>query len=144
MAGIDKNSFKSIFEDHWDQFKQVHPHYDSPEYDQTVQKMLDCGNPEKMGFVQYYCPSCGEIRCIAFTCISCQRGFSESDITGFIAMYATKRPDNILLKSFPLLSLTTLEDIMYCRQSRLHNASSKALARTRCFVPNVATICCWS
>jgi len=71
MEGIDKNSFKSIFEDHWDQFKQVHPRYDNPEYDHTVQKMLDCGDPEKMGFVQYSCPSCGETRCIAFTCKSC-------------------------------------------------------------------------
>ena len=33
--------------------------------------MLDCGDPEKMGYVQYRCPFCGETRRIAFTCKSC-------------------------------------------------------------------------
>jgi len=32
--------------------------------------MLDCGDPEKMGYVQYRCLHCGETRRIAFTCKS--------------------------------------------------------------------------
>ena len=71
MEGIDKNTFKRIFSDHWDAFKQTHPRFDCPEYNDTLQKMLDCGDPEKMGFVQYRCCYCGEIRRIAFTCKSC-------------------------------------------------------------------------
>jgi hypothetical protein len=71
MEEIDKATFKKIFRDHWDEFKQTHPRYDGPEYDQVIQKMLDCGDPEKMGFVQYRCCSCGESRRIAFTCKSC-------------------------------------------------------------------------
>ena len=71
MEGIDKNTFKNIFYDHWDPFKQAHQRFDSPDYNDTVQKMLNCGDPDKMGFVQYRCCNCGEIRRIAFTCKSC-------------------------------------------------------------------------
>jgi len=71
MDGIDKNTFKQIFHNHWDAFKQTHPRFDRPDYNDTIQKMLDCGDPEKMGFVQYRCCQCGEIRRIAFTCKSC-------------------------------------------------------------------------
>jgi hypothetical protein len=71
MEGIDKNTFKRIFYDHWDAFKQTHPRFDCPEYNDTLQKMLDCGDPDKMGFVQYRCCYCGETRRIAFTCKSC-------------------------------------------------------------------------
>ena len=71
MEGIDKTTFKQIFRDHWDHFKVVYPRFDIPPCNATVQKMLDCGDPEKMGFVQYRCLSCGETRRIAFTCKSC-------------------------------------------------------------------------
>jgi hypothetical protein len=71
MEGIDKNTFKRIFYDHWDAFKQFHPPFDNPDYNETVNKMLGCGDPDKMGFVQYRCCYCGEIRRIAFTCKSC-------------------------------------------------------------------------
>jgi len=71
MDGIDKNTFKRIFIENWDSFKEINPRYDSPYYDDTMQKMLDCGDPVKMGYVRYRCLSCGETRCIAFTCKSC-------------------------------------------------------------------------
>ena len=71
MEGIDKATFKKIFRDHWSSFKEAYPRYDCDRYDQVIQKMLDCGDPEKMGFVQYRCCSCGESRRIAFTCKSC-------------------------------------------------------------------------
>jgi hypothetical protein len=82
MEGIDKNTFKQIFYDHWDAFKQTYPHFDSPDYNDTIQKMLDCGDPEKMGFVQYRCCQCGEVRRIAFTCkscfcLSCAKGYTD-------------------------------------------------------------------
>jgi len=68
---IDKNTFKQIFYDHWDSFKQSYPRFDCPDINETIQKMLDCGDPEKMGYVQYRCCQCGETRRIAFTCKSC-------------------------------------------------------------------------
>jgi hypothetical protein len=71
MEGIDKTIFKRIFEDHWEEFKTVSRRFDTPWHNQTVRRMLDCGDPDKMGFIQYRCPSCGETRRIAFTCKSC-------------------------------------------------------------------------
>jgi hypothetical protein len=67
---VDKNTFKQIFQDHWETFKATDPRFDTPDYDTAVQKMLDCGDPEKMGYVQYRCCWCGETRRIAFTCKS--------------------------------------------------------------------------
>jgi hypothetical protein len=71
MEGIDKDTFKQIFYDYWDEFKKLHPRFNNSDYNETIQKMLDCGDPDKMGFVQYGCCNCGETRRIAFTCKSC-------------------------------------------------------------------------
>jgi hypothetical protein len=67
---IDIGTFKDIFRDHWETFKATYPRFDTPDYDSAVQKMLDCGDPEKMGYVQYRCLWCGEWRRIGFTCKS--------------------------------------------------------------------------
>jgi hypothetical protein len=70
MPTIDKNTFKQIFRDHWEEFKAAYPQFDTPDYNIPVQKMLDCGDPEKMGFAQYRCLNCGETRRVAFSCKS--------------------------------------------------------------------------
>ena len=63
-------------------FKKRHPRYDTPEYDTVIQKMLDGGDPEAMGYLQYRCTQCGETRRIAFTCkscfcLSCAKGYTD-------------------------------------------------------------------
>ena len=68
---FDKESFKQIFRDHWNDFTAAHPRYDTPYYDRVIAKMLHCGDPTTMGFAQYRCFSCGEARKIAFSCKSC-------------------------------------------------------------------------
>ncbi len=70
MCGTDIDTFKQIFRDHWESFKATYPRFDTPDYDTAVQKMLDCGDPERMGYAQYRCLGCGETRRIAFTCKS--------------------------------------------------------------------------
>lgn len=71
MEHIDKETFKQIFRDHWEAFKLTNPLYNTLYYDRVVRNMLDCGDPEKMGFVRYLCTSCGKTRTIGFTCKSC-------------------------------------------------------------------------
>ena len=44
----DWNLFQQIFVEHWDGFKRVYPRYDKRYYDELVDKMLGCGNPDKM------------------------------------------------------------------------------------------------
>ena len=56
----DWNVFKQIFADHWDGFTHTHPRYQTAYYDGLVAKMLGCGNPEKMGYVEYRCLHCGQ------------------------------------------------------------------------------------
>ena len=51
----DWNVFKQIFVDHWQGFKQLRPRYDTPYYESLIDKMLDCGNPDKMGYIEYHC-----------------------------------------------------------------------------------------
>jgi hypothetical protein len=47
--------FKQIFAEHRDGFKRVYPRYDRRYYDGLVYKMLGCGDPEKMGYIEYRC-----------------------------------------------------------------------------------------
>jgi hypothetical protein len=68
---IDKNTFKQIFRDYWEDFRAAHPRYATGYHSEMVQKMLDCGDPDRMGFAQFRCLGCGETRRVAFTCKSC-------------------------------------------------------------------------
>src|SRR6266849_4523077 len=52
--------FQQIFADHWEPFQHAHPRYQTPYYDGLVAKMLACGQPEKMGYVEYRCLRCGQ------------------------------------------------------------------------------------
>ena len=56
----DGSVFQRIFAEHWEAFQQAHPRYQTPYYDALVRKMLDCGNPVKMGAVEYRCLHCGQ------------------------------------------------------------------------------------
>jgi hypothetical protein len=47
------NVFKQIFDDHWVRFKQLHPRYEIPYYDELVDKILGCGNPDQIGYIEY-------------------------------------------------------------------------------------------
>lgn len=55
----DKEVFRQIFIDHWDQFKTLRPSYDNEQYGGPVQKMLGCGK-ESNGYSEYSCPHCGQ------------------------------------------------------------------------------------
>jgi hypothetical protein len=47
----DWSVFKQIFANHWSRFQQAHPRYQTPYYNGLVAKMLECGNPDKMGYL---------------------------------------------------------------------------------------------
>jgi hypothetical protein len=54
------NIFKQIFAEHWEGFQRVYPRDATPYYDGLVDKMLGCGNPEQMGYIEYRCLHCGQ------------------------------------------------------------------------------------
>lgn len=76
--------FKQIFVDHWSGFKDVNPRYNTPYYDELVQKMLGCGNPDKMGYIEYRCEQCGQgkhlvsMSCKSSLCLRCAKVYVDN------------------------------------------------------------------
>jgi hypothetical protein len=75
----DWSIFKQIFADHWEAFQHAHPRYQTAYYDGLVAKMLACGNPAKMGDVEYRCLHCGQgthlvsMSCKSSLCLRCAK-----------------------------------------------------------------------
>jgi hypothetical protein len=67
---ISKTTFKQIFIDHWESFRQDNERYGTAFYDRLIGKMLDCGDPEMMGYAKYRCFHCGASHMTAMTCKS--------------------------------------------------------------------------
>lgn len=87
MRGQEKqgwNIFKGIFSENWDGFKKEHSRYYNKYYDELVEKMLSCGNPEEMGYIEYLCQSCGEGRrlvsmsCKSTLCLRCGKVYVDN------------------------------------------------------------------
>lgn len=79
---IDKATFKQIFRDYWEPFKAAHPRYNNEYYDDVIRKMLDCGDPLKMGYAQFRCLSCGHSHRVGFSCkstfcLSCSKPYAD-------------------------------------------------------------------
>ncbi len=67
----DKEIFRIIFEENWEDFKEEHPVFDCDQYEKPVQKMLNCGK-ESGGYCEYICMECGrDLRRVCFSCKSC-------------------------------------------------------------------------
>jgi hypothetical protein len=76
--------FKQILAEHWDGFKRVYPRYNRRYYDGLVQKMLGCGDPEQMGYIEYRCLQCGAgahrvaMRCKSSLCLRCAKVYVDN------------------------------------------------------------------
>ena len=75
----DWSVFQQIFAEHWDAFAHAHPRYQTPYYEGLVAKMLACGDPEQMGYVEYRCLRCGQgthrvaMSCKSALCLRCAK-----------------------------------------------------------------------
>jgi hypothetical protein len=80
----DWNVFKQIFADHWGAFQHAHPRYKTAYYESLVAKMLACGNPEQMGYVEYRCQHCGQgkhlvaMSCQSALCLRCAKVYVDN------------------------------------------------------------------
>ena len=78
------NVFKQIFVDHWDGFKHVYPRYNTRYYDGLIDKMLDCGNADQMGYIEYHCEHCGQgkplvsMSCKSSLCLRCAKVYVDN------------------------------------------------------------------
>ena len=80
----DWNVFQQIFAEHWDGFKHAHPRYQTAYYDGLVAKMLRCGDPDQMGYVEYRCLQCGQgthrvaMSCKSSLCLRCAKVYVDN------------------------------------------------------------------
>jgi hypothetical protein len=83
-ASWDWSVFKQIFSDHWSEFQHAHPRYQTADYDRLVEKMLGCGNPEIMGYIDYRCSQCGQghhrvaMSCKSSLCLRCAKVYVDN------------------------------------------------------------------
>jgi len=82
----EKNIFKRIIEENWDNFKEVHPEYERKQYNTVINKMLKCGD-EFGGHSEYVCSCCGEdtrsvpFSCKSMFCLSCTKVYVDELVT---------------------------------------------------------------
>jgi hypothetical protein len=106
----DWNVFKQIFVDHWEGFKQFRPRYDTPYYESLVDKMLGCGNPDKMGYIEYRCLDCGQgkhlvsMSCKSSLCLRCAKVYVDD----WVAQVSKMLHDGIIYRHIVL----TLPDVL--------------------------------
>ena len=80
----DWSVFKQIFVDHWEAFQHAHPRYQTSYYDGLIAKMLACGNPDKMGYIEYRCQQCGQgkhrvaMSCKSSLCLRCAKVYVDN------------------------------------------------------------------
>ena len=77
------NIFKQIFAEHWDGFTRAHPRYKTRYSAGLVAKMLGCGDPDKMGSIEYRCLHGGEgthrvaMSCKSSLCLRCAKVYGD-------------------------------------------------------------------
>ncbi len=122
------NVFKQIFVDHWDGFQRVYPRYNKPYYDGLVDKMLGCGNPEKMGYIAYRCLHCGQgkhlvaMSCQSSLCLRCAKVYVANWVSqvsqmlheGVIYRHIVLTVPAILRQTFYQQSKAFLSPFMRC------------------------------
>jgi Putative transposase/Transposase zinc-binding domain len=65
-----KNLFLQVIEDNWERFKKKYSSYATVHYDEVIEKVLGCGDPE-FGYVKFQCMNCGQdSKTVAFSCKS--------------------------------------------------------------------------
>jgi hypothetical protein len=84
LAEITYRKSQQIFTDPWDTFQRAHPRYQTPYYDSLIAKMLVCGNPDKMGYIEYRCQHCGQgthrvaMSCKSSLCLRCAKVYVDN------------------------------------------------------------------
>jgi hypothetical protein len=136
--------FKQIFADHWDGFKRLYPRYDKRYYDGLVDKMLGCGNPDKLGYIEYRCPQCGEgthrvaMSCKSSLCLRCAKVYVDNWVSqvsqmlheGVIYRHIVLTVPALLRKAFYQQSQAVLSPFMRCGVRCLDDVFTRVSGRT--------------
>ena len=80
----DWSVFQQIFADHWEAFPACSSALSDSLLRWLVRKMLDCGNPAQMGYVEYRCLHCGQgkhlvaMSCKSSLCLRCAKVYTDN------------------------------------------------------------------
>jgi Putative transposase/Transposase zinc-binding domain len=126
----DWNVFQQIFAEHWDGFKHAHPRYQTAYYEGLVAKMLACGNPALMGYVEYRCLHCGQgthrvaMSCKSSLCLRCAKVYVDDWVSQVSKMLHEGVIYRHIILTVPAMFRTTF----------YHNAAVLLSALMRCGV----------
>jgi hypothetical protein len=126
----DWSVFKQIFAEHWGEFQHAHPRYQTSYYDGLVAKMLGCGNPDMMGYVEYRCLHCGQgkhlvsMSCKASLCVRCAKVYVDNWVSQVSQMLHEGVISRHIIRTVPAMFRTTF----------YHNAAVLLSALMRCGV----------
>ena len=127
----DWNIFKQIFADHWDGFTHTHPRYQTAYYHDLVSKMLACGNPEKMGYIEYRCQHCGQgkhlvaMSCQSSLCLRC----AKVSVDNWVSQVSKALHEGVIYRHIILTVPAMFRSTFY------HNAAVVLSAFIRCGAP---------
>jgi hypothetical protein len=126
----DWNVFKQIFADHWDTFRAAHRRYQTAYYDDLVAKMLACGNPQRMGYVEYRCLHCGQgthrvaMSCKSSLCLRCAKVYVDH----WVSQVSTMLHEGVIYRHIILTVPAMFRTTFY------HNAAVLLSGLMRCGV----------
>jgi hypothetical protein len=135
--------FKQIFAEHWDGFKRAYPRYDRRYYDGLVAKMLGCGDPAQMGYIDYRCLQCGEgthrvaMSCKSSLCLRCAKVYVDTWVRqvsqmlheGVIYRHIVLTMPALLRTTFYQQSQALLSPFMRCGRRCLDDVFSRISGR---------------
>jgi hypothetical protein len=143
-APPDWNVFKQIFADHWDGFTHVYSRYATSYYASLVDKMLGCGNPAKMGYIEYRCLRCGQgqhhvaMSCKSSLCLRCAKVYVDNWVSqvsqmlhaGVIYRHIVLTVPEMLRKTFYQQGKNVLSPFMRCGVRCLDDVFSRVSRRS--------------
>ena len=126
----DWNVFKQIFAEHWEGFTHTHPRYRTSYYDGLVARMLACGNPEQVGYIEYRCLCCGQgkhlvaMSCKSSLCLRCAKVYVDN----WVSQVSQRLHEGVIYRHIILTVPAMFRTTFY------HNATVLLSALMRCGV----------
>ena len=114
---------------HWEGVKEKHERYNSKYYDEIVKKMLSCGNPEEMGYIEYLCQVCVEdsrivpMSCKSTFCLRCSKVYVDD----WVSQVSKQLHEGVIYRHIVLTMPEELRALSYKKSEELINVWIKRL-----------------